>query len=920
MQVRNRLLSLFNIRSDEAWLVTNLFWLQFFQGVGVAIFNTVAFAFFLERFQVTQLPKVYLFSALLLWLAGWVYSKVEHAVHIKHLVPGIIVSVALSILGFRLQFLFTDSPLFIFTMFSWYYVIYLLSNLEFWGVAALLFDIRQSKRLFGMIGAGDIPAKLIGYSAVPVLIPFLGSQNMLFVSFAFILGALVFYRRLLKAGKLDIHVAHEHHHHTEKATTTIRDLARGFFGNRMIAMVAGLSFIVVTCVTIINFAFYAEIKHEAHSDMQLAGFIGMFLAGGRVLAIFIRIIFTGRISSLLGTKGSLLISPAILFIFLVIIVLQPLLSTNTHSVIYIFGLMAITTEVLKTSLQDPIFLSLMQPLSSHLRLKGHTIVKGVMDPFALAFSGVLLYGLMALSGRVDLLVLSYLLFSLLIVWVAMIFVVDNEYVRTLVTALHRRYSVGQEIELEDDKTRLVLQEKIAGGERGEAIYILNLLARQYTEEKDALVLKALEHPSPEVKMEALKVIKQQRIHAAIPIIDTLIEDKSNAALLSEAVKAKCMLQTDEVESMEGFLHDTDMRIVKAAIVGFMTSGGISAVVTAGQRLLEFIASDNITERKLAAEIIGELGVSSFYKPMLNLLHDTNPEVAKAAVTAAGYLKSDKLTIELMKFFEKKHFDKQALESLYNCGDKALPVVERALLNNQLTHSQQTKLILLCGRIGTPTAVKLLDELVWKLPAIRRIVFHALHICDFTLQPENRSRHIALMNDYMNAAIRLLFMLRELPHSEKNGVLAEALKLELNEVRDSMLLLFSFVYDRDKMIKARNAFQMTNKESIANALEIIEIAVPKEISLRFIVAFEAGKVEDKCNQLRQYFKETLTYESMMDDVLNDRQHHFHRWTKAAALYSLRNYTGGKKAGWLQHAAAQTDILLNETATRMLAEMN
>jgi hypothetical protein len=122
--------------------------------------------------------------------------------------------------------------------------------------------------------------------------------------------------------------------------------------------------------------------------------------------------------------------------------------------------MAIITEVLKTSLQDPVFLSLMQPLSSNLRLKGHTIVKGVMDPFALAFSGFMLFSLLRLSGRVDLFLLSYLLFTLIVVWVVMIFVVDKEYVRTLVTALNKRYSVGNEIDLSDEKTRNVLLEKI----------------------------------------------------------------------------------------------------------------------------------------------------------------------------------------------------------------------------------------------------------------------------------------------------------------------------------------------------------------------------------------------------------------------------------------------------------------------------
>ena len=130
--MNRRLLTLFNIRSDEARLVNNLFWLQFFQGVGVAIFNVIAFALFLSRFEVKQLPLVYIFSALLLWLFGWLYNKVEHVLSIKKLVLGVIIFNAVCVLLFRLHFFVTNAAWFIFLMFSWYYVIYLLANLEFW--------------------------------------------------------------------------------------------------------------------------------------------------------------------------------------------------------------------------------------------------------------------------------------------------------------------------------------------------------------------------------------------------------------------------------------------------------------------------------------------------------------------------------------------------------------------------------------------------------------------------------------------------------------------------------------------------------------------------------------------------------------------------------------------------------------------
>lgn len=918
--MKNRLLHLFNIRTDEAWLVTNLFWLQFFQGVGVAIFNTVAFALFLEHFDVLELPKVYLFAALLLWIAGFAYSKVEHTLPIKKLVPLIIAFVALSIFALRFQYSDSNGPKFLFLMFSWYYVIYLLTNLEFWGLAALQFDIRQSKRLFGMIGAGDIPAKLIGYSAVPVLLKFFTSQNMLVISGISILCSLIFYFRLRQAGKMDVHVAHEHVHTTSRATQSWKDIVTSFFGNRMIAYVALLSFIVVTCVTIISFSFYSEVKHEAHSDEQLASFIAMFYAGGRIFAIFIRLILTGRLTNILGTKGSLLISPVILFLFLISIIILPFFTHDHHVVLYFFGLMAIITEVLKTSLQDPVFLSLMQPLSSHLRLKGHTIVKGVMDPFALAFSGFMLFSLVKLSGKVDLFLLSYLLFTLLIIWVIMIFVVDREYVRTLVTALNKRYSVGNEIDLSDEKTKNVLLEKISTGERGEAIYILNLIEKQYAEDKEELVLKAIDHPKLEVRMEAIKLAERKKITAALPQIEKIISERIDTELLPEAVKATCMLQPDELENLDVFVEDKDHRLMKAAITGLMTSGGISAVVTAGQRLLQLISSSVAYERKMAAEIIGELGVQSFYKPLLGLLNDENEEVIKATIIACGKVKNERLIQPLMQLFLLHKNEKLVMDSLDEAGDVSLKEIKHALTHENVSRQQQAKLILLCGRIGSDSATKILDELVWKTPALRADIFHALHLCEFKLQPHNRAQHVELMNHYIAASTKILFMIREAEKIPTAKTLAEALHLELTEIQNSLLLLFSFVYDKEKMLKAKSAFSMKKREGIANALEVIEIEVPKEISLKFNKIFEPGSIADKCNAMQAYFKEILTYEKIISDILSNHHHHYHRWTKAAALHSLSFYTGTEKRKWLEKAQAENDILLYQTAGGILSKMN
>src|SRR5207244_10745283 len=65
----------------------------------------------------------------------------------------------------------------LYLMLAWFNVLYLVNNLQFWGVAALLFDLRQSKRLFAVISAGDIPAKFIGYSLAGVVLHYTGAST-----------------------------------------------------------------------------------------------------------------------------------------------------------------------------------------------------------------------------------------------------------------------------------------------------------------------------------------------------------------------------------------------------------------------------------------------------------------------------------------------------------------------------------------------------------------------------------------------------------------------------------------------------------------------------------------------------------------------------------------------------------------------
>ncbi|GAB4116223.1 MAG: hypothetical protein Fur005_38360 [Roseiflexaceae bacterium] len=53
----------------------------------------------------------------------------------------------------------------------WFRIFNAQSSVLFWGLAGQLLNIRQAKRLYGIIGTGDNISRVAGYGVVPLLTP-----------------------------------------------------------------------------------------------------------------------------------------------------------------------------------------------------------------------------------------------------------------------------------------------------------------------------------------------------------------------------------------------------------------------------------------------------------------------------------------------------------------------------------------------------------------------------------------------------------------------------------------------------------------------------------------------------------------------------------------------------------------------------
>ena len=57
---------------------------------------------------------------------------------------------------------------------------------------------------------------------------------------------------------------------------------------------------------------------------------------------------------------------------------------------------------------------------------------------------------------------------------------------------------------------------------------------------------------------------------------------------------------------------------KGTMTGLLRGGGIEGVLVAGQRLLQLINSSNPTDRVFAAKTLQQVGIASFYSPLIAL--------------------------------------------------------------------------------------------------------------------------------------------------------------------------------------------------------------------------------------------------------------------------------------------------------------
>jgi ATP/ADP translocase len=824
------ILRFLGVEREEAPLVFPLLLHNFFLGAGIAFLFTTSSAIFIHEFEGAVLALAFIAAGLAMMAVSRVYAHFEHKLALEKYLPAVVLALAAIVLLVRLSGYVLNHAVVAFAMLVAYRIVYMLANLEFWGLTSLVFNIRQSKRLFGLIGSGDIPAKMLGYLAVSLLSKTIAPEELLYASVvAFLLGFWML-RRVLRnpAAMAQLH-RHSHHAHHHKQAPAPDKFMRKFFGSEFVFALAAFALLSSLAMGLVDFSFYGKVKHQYHTSHELATFLGLFMTTAMAVTFALKLLFTGKLLQRIGVSAILIFLPILLLIPSLFLLLPMELTADQKVMLWFFSVLYLVRDVSKYTLVDPMFLALFQPLNSHSRLRGHTIMKGLVDPFGLVCIGAVMFAGEKLAEESMFKLLAVGLALICMLWAYTAYRLSLEYLEMLRDSVRKRFLDGQSMSLAGKPMTELLLAKLENGEGAEAIYALRMLEGNPLVDYDQLLVDTLRRPQPTLQLYALESLAKRK--ASIPE-DLLSEIASKSELLAlKRLASKLLLALTEDDSkFSEFSRHSDHAVRGGAIAGLLMNGK-SEIRNRGEDVLQqLIEASQHEDTQLALWIIGETRQTTQHAEVAKMLESNSTNVVLPAIETAGRLAHPALLPNLILLAEKPTFRSAALAALANFDTAE---IARLSMGN---HSVLRALCKLAAHSGSKISTEfLLTQMHSRDVHLRREAIFALMKRGYKASADKK---VSTLISELQQQLQVEMSQYKIFMASESGLdLANAIQTEMRSMADLLLLSLTFVYDTRTVMRVRHGLQFESHELRADALEILDHLLPRAQAARLLPLLE-----------------------------------------------------------------------------------
>lgn len=381
-----------NIYPGEGQAISLLLLFSFTSGLTTSFYYTVSTSFFLTYFDRSQFPVAYIAMGLLSYISWRILHELDKKLPITRQLI-----FKLGFLSFSTTILISlwqliPGPTLAFILFIWVRVLMLIVALTFWGLAGKMFDLRQGKRLFGLIASGEVASGMLGFFLIPVLlkISFIKPIHLMFTAgltlFASFLTLLVIIRKYRKT--IETKAARPRSNSGRKKSSLNSLLKSRYF--QYVFLLALLPILVQICV---DFMFLDEMQNTYGKEPgKLAGFIGSILGVIALSEMSIKTLLSGRIISRYGLRWGLSMLPIALLIVSLLTFFTGIYYGEDVKLFLILILGSKYFErIVRSAIYEPTFQILYQPLPAEERFAFQNQVEGIPKTIGNILGGICLF-------------------------------------------------------------------------------------------------------------------------------------------------------------------------------------------------------------------------------------------------------------------------------------------------------------------------------------------------------------------------------------------------------------------------------------------------------------------------------------------------------------------------------------------------
>jgi CRP-like cAMP-binding protein len=487
---------LLDVRAGEGKLCAGAFLFSFLLGIPQVFTGAAAGALFLSSYSASDLPVIYMITAVLIPALGVVLIRFDKG-KLDGILPSILISLVvlaglIGMLLFFNQIVLTRALVMI-----WVDVELVLTETLFWLFINQLFHVRQAKRLFSLVSAGSVVALILGGVLIPLILPHTGTEKLLLFSLGGHAASLVCFLFLRKeyAGvavlRTDTYIPDPDEHSRDPYAEL------GMLKDPYVRLI----FMVVVCEYITHYfidnAFYERTEFFFSATESIAGFVALVLAANGVFLLGAKFFFAGAVLNRIGIRGGLLGAPALTLSLSLLLGVSGLMGAGTGTALILLVALRTMKSLYINSVYTPAFYALFQPIPVGRRTRVQQASDTVVSQLAGGLAGVVLLSL-GFFWRLNAFHIAWMLSIVTLLWLISGNRLNSGYQTAVNAYLEKRGLTGKGVVPDTDSVGSGTPETVKDTEQAvidtvrRAMKVL-CLRRPLTEQSHALVYRALGH-------------------------------------------------------------------------------------------------------------------------------------------------------------------------------------------------------------------------------------------------------------------------------------------------------------------------------------------------------------------------------------------------------------------------------------------